>query len=165
VSVCACLTSCSVRLSLKSRVLTALQSCCISRRGRVSSPGGKGSSSLPKASPELQSAGSRLVGRLGSLEEREGEGRENKEMKRKHESVWKTWALTRLPCSPPASSGISDVPLMVPDDVGMSQQIPESYVITKMNKHSLHQRSPTRRSRSTGRSRRRSLSLSKIKWK
>lgn len=71
VSVRAYPTSCSVRLSLKSRVLTAVQSCCISLSGRVSSPGGKGSSSLPKPSPELQSAGSRLVGRLGSLEERE----------------------------------------------------------------------------------------------
>ncbi|TNN55918.1 hypothetical protein EYF80_033854 [Liparis tanakae] len=71
---------CSIRPAKTSSVLTAVQSCCISRSGRVSSPGGKGSSSLPKASPELQSAGSRLVGRLGSLEEREGEGRGNKEM-------------------------------------------------------------------------------------
>lgn len=65
------LTSCSVRLSRNSRVLTAVQSCCISRRGMASSPGGKGSSSLPGLSPKLQSAGSRLVGRLGSLEEKE----------------------------------------------------------------------------------------------
>lgn len=68
------LTSCRVRLSLKSRVLTAVQSCCISRSGMVSSPEGKDSSSLPKPSPQLQSAGSRLVGRLGSLEERQSEG-------------------------------------------------------------------------------------------
>lgn len=67
------LTSCSVRLSLSSRVLTAVQSCCISLSGTASIPGGKDSSSLPKPSPELQSAGSRLVGRPGSLEKWQSE--------------------------------------------------------------------------------------------
>lgn len=62
-------TSCSVRLSLKSRVLTAVQSCCISLSGRASSPGSKDSSSFPTPIAKPQSVGSRLVRWLGSLEE------------------------------------------------------------------------------------------------
>lgn len=107
-SVCLCIsecegvypTSCSVRLSLKSRVLTAVQSCCINLSGRVSSPAGKGSSSLPKPSPELQSAGSRVVGRLGSLEKWQSKGKGGG-MKRFNVSmsVWKLyhWPSSLLP--------------------------------------------------------------------
>lgn len=74
------LTSCSVRLSLRSRVLTAVHSCCMSLSGRVSSPRGKGSSSFPMPNPALHSAGSRLVGRQGSLEE----GRDEQRLHHKH---------------------------------------------------------------------------------
>lgn len=71
------LTSCSVRLSLRSRVLTAVHSCCMSLSGRVSTPRGKGSSSFPMPNPALHSAGSRLVGRQGSLEKGRDEQKEN----------------------------------------------------------------------------------------
>lgn len=74
------LTSCSVRLSLRSRVLTAVHSCCMSLSGRVSSPRGKGSSSFPMPNPALHSAGSRLVGWQGSLEE----GRDEQRLHHKH---------------------------------------------------------------------------------
>lgn len=81
------LTSCRVRRSLNSRVLTAVQSCCISLSGTASNPGGKGSSSLPGLSPQLQSAGSKLVGRLGSLEEEE-EWKKVRAIKSLHVIVW-----------------------------------------------------------------------------
>ena len=45
----------------------------MSLRGRASRPGTRDSSSLPRPSPRLQSAGSTEVGRHGSLEDQEEE--------------------------------------------------------------------------------------------